>query len=171
MPMIISFAKTTGALLDGKKTVTRRDWPDSHAVKFKPGAVAIAYDKQPMYGGRPVARIKIVSIQRESLNELLADDRYAAVELAREGGLWRDVQEFLALFSCRYGDPYRIEFRVLESRDFKRAKRMATSVRCPDHARGGATRCPRGGAALQLWQRAQWEEIARESARTRRGRR
>ena len=47
MPMIISFAKTTGALLAGKKTVTRRDWPESHAKKYKAGDVAIAYDKQP----------------------------------------------------------------------------------------------------------------------------
>jgi uncharacterized protein YqfB (UPF0267 family) len=86
MPMIISFAKTTGALLAGKKTVTRRDWPDSHAAKFKPGAVAMAYDKQPMYGGRPVARIEILKIERESLNELLADDRYGAPSsLARAG--------------------------------------------------------------------------------------
>lgn len=113
--MIISFAKTTGALLAGKKTVTRRDWPDSHAVKFKPGAVAIAYDKQPMYGGAAVARIKIVSIRRESLNELLADESYARAELAREGGLWRDLEEFLALFSkAKHGDPYRIEFRLVE---------------------------------------------------------
>jgi uncharacterized protein YqfB (UPF0267 family) len=115
MPMIISFAWTTPALLDGRKTVTRRDWPDSHAVKFKPGAVAIAYDKQPMYGGQAVARIKIVSIRRESLNELLADESYARAELRREGGLWGGVEEFLALFSkCHHGDPYRVEFRILE---------------------------------------------------------
>jgi len=29
-------------------------------------------------------------------------------------------------------------------------------VRCPDHRNGGATQCPRGGAALQEWQRKQW---------------
>src|SRR5262252_881124 len=29
-------------------------------------------------------------------------------------------------------------------------------VRCPDHRNGGATFCPRGGAALQMWQRKQW---------------
>lgn len=33
-----------------------------------------------------------------------------------------------------------------------------SSVRCPDHRNGGATRCPRGGAALQIWQRKQWGE-------------
>jgi methionyl-tRNA synthetase len=30
-------------------------------------------------------------------------------------------------------------------------------VRCPDHRGTGATACPRGGAALQIWQRQQWE--------------
>jgi len=30
--------------------------------------------------------------------------------------------------------------------------------RCPDHKNGGATVCPRGGAALQIWQRKQWGE-------------
>lgn len=29
-------------------------------------------------------------------------------------------------------------------------------VRCPNHHGGGATHCPRGGAALQIWQRQQW---------------
>jgi hypothetical protein len=36
-------------------------------------------------------------------------------------------------------------------RDWKR-----DAVRCPDHRNGGATYCPRGGAALQVWQRQQW---------------
>jgi hypothetical protein len=30
------------------------------------------------------------------------------------------------------------------------------SVRCPNHWGGGATRCPRGGADLQIWQRKMW---------------
>jgi hypothetical protein len=34
----------------------------------------------------------------------------------------------------------------------------ASAVRCPDHRNGGATSCPRGGAALQIWQRKQWGE-------------
>ena len=36
--------------------------------------------------------------------------------------------------------------------------RPAGMVRCPDHRNGGATFCPRGGAALQQWQRRQWGE-------------
>jgi hypothetical protein len=113
--MIISFAWTTEALLNGKKTVTRRDWPDSHARKFRVGAIVTAYDKQPCWGGRPVARIQIVSIRRESLNELYSTPSYARAELKREGDLWRDVEEFIALFSkAKYGDPYRVEFRLVE---------------------------------------------------------
>ncbi len=111
---IISFAALTEALLDGRKTVTRRDWPDSHANKFQPGTIATAYSKQPMFGGVPVAKIKIISIARESLNELLADERYARSELRREGGIWRDLEAFLALFAKCKKDPYRVEFRVLE---------------------------------------------------------
>lgn len=34
--------------------------------------------------------------------------------------------------------------------------RQSDWVRCPNHANGGATSCPRGGAALQVWQRKQW---------------
>jgi hypothetical protein len=44
-----------------------------------------------------VARIQIVSVPRESLNELYASPRYARVELKREGDLWRDVNESIAL--------------------------------------------------------------------------
>lgn len=36
--------------------------------------------------------------------------------------------------------------------------RQIDLVRCPDHRNGGATSCPRGGAALQIWQRKQWGE-------------
>jgi hypothetical protein len=73
--VIISFSWTPQALLDRKKTVTRRDWPDFHAKKFRVGAVVTAYDKQPCWGGRPVARIQIVSVRRESLNELYSSPR------------------------------------------------------------------------------------------------
>jgi ASCH domain len=95
--MISSFSWTTQTLLDGKKTVTRHDWPELHAKKFRMGAIVTAYDKQPCWGGRPVARIQIVSVRRESLNELYASPQYARAELNREGDLWRDLDGFRAL--------------------------------------------------------------------------
>lgn len=58
--MIISFAWTTPALLAGEKTVTRRDWKPQHAEKFHAGDVVDAWDKSPRFGGKRVARIKIV---------------------------------------------------------------------------------------------------------------
>ena len=38
----------------------------------------------------------------------------------------------------------------------QRAERPDGWVRCADHRNGGATFCPRGGTALQQWQRQQW---------------
>lgn len=49
--------------------------------------------------------------------------------------------------------------RALAEREARKAQRTfdeIETVRCPDHRNGGATRCPRGGAALQIWQRKQW---------------
>ena len=67
----------------------------------------------PCRGGRPVARIEIVSIRRESLSELHASLRYVRAELKSD--LWRDAHEFIALFSkAKHGNPYRIEFRLFE---------------------------------------------------------
>jgi hypothetical protein len=114
MPMIISFGWTVGEFRAGRKTVTRRDWPDSHANRFKPGAIVSAYDKQPCWGGVPIGTIEIVSIRRESINELFARPDYANQELRKEGGRWNRVEDFAKLFhNSKYGDPYRIEFRVV----------------------------------------------------------
>lgn len=55
----ISFAWTTPALLEGIKTVTRRAWKESHASRFKQGDIITAYDKQPSFGGKPVAFIRL----------------------------------------------------------------------------------------------------------------
>jgi|SRR5215831_6582000 len=122
--MIISFARFTDAVLEGRKTVTRRDWPDSHAIKFPVGHIALAYDRQPMYGGILVARIEILSIEREPIGELLADpEGYGRAELVREGDFWDDVHEFAALFAqLKWGDPFRIEFRLVERLSERRAK-------------------------------------------------
>ena len=42
---IISFAWTTEALIQGKKTQTRRFWKDRYAKSFKKGDLIQAYDK------------------------------------------------------------------------------------------------------------------------------
>lgn len=56
---IISFAYTTPALLAGRKTVTRREWKDSWAERFKKDEFVQAYDKDARYGGKKVAVIQL----------------------------------------------------------------------------------------------------------------
>jgi hypothetical protein len=48
----------------------------------------------------------------------------------------------------------RINCGELTERELR--ERGERQVRCPDHRNGGATSCPAGGAALQIWQRKQW---------------
>lgn len=55
----ISFAWTTPALLAGRKTRTRRDWSNSHVLKFHAGNLVAAYDKSPRIRGRKVAIIRL----------------------------------------------------------------------------------------------------------------
>lgn len=58
--MILSFAETTPALLAGAKTVTRREWADSHARKFTVGMPVQAWDKTPrVKGAKRVGTVKI----------------------------------------------------------------------------------------------------------------
>jgi hypothetical protein len=60
----------------------------------------------------------------------------ARAELKREGEVWCDVDEFIALFSkTKHGDPYRVEFRLVEripklsisTRSFSFQSRLAAS--------------------------------------------
>lgn len=62
---IISFAMTTDALKAGRKTVTRREWKDSHAARFKPGEIVEAWTAGPHRGGKPFGTIRIVSVTKE----------------------------------------------------------------------------------------------------------
>mgnify|MGYP001579720354 CR=1 FL=1 len=55
----ISFAWTTAALVEGHKTVTRREWTDRYATRFKQGDLLHAYDRRPAWGGKPVALIRL----------------------------------------------------------------------------------------------------------------
>lgn len=57
--MILSFAQTTPALLAGEKTVTRRDWTESHARRFRRGDLVQAWDKSPRAHGKRVATIRL----------------------------------------------------------------------------------------------------------------
>lgn len=80
---IISFAWTTQALIDGKKTVTRRDWNDKYAKTFKKGDWVQAYDKNPRSGGKRIGIIEITETPyKQWLHEVTDADEI------KEGGLW-----------------------------------------------------------------------------------
>lgn len=122
--MILSFAWTTRALLERRKTVTRRRWTPAYAEKFAPGMLVDAYDRNPRFGGVKVAVIRILSIRREPLEAITADD------VVREGFEDGDVQAFLDCWFEHYPPPpsagrvnpeaepgdlcYRLEFELVE---------------------------------------------------------
>lgn len=90
--MIISFAWTSKAFLEGTKTMTRRKWRDDYAQRFKLDTVHKAYDKDPRWGGKCIGHILITGLYKQWLHDMPEAD------LAREGGLWKSKDEFIKLF-------------------------------------------------------------------------
>lgn len=87
--MIISFAWTIQALLDEKKTVTRRDWDDKYARRLHKGDIVDAYDKNPRAGGKHIADIKITKEPyRQCLHDVTDED------VIKEGGLWGSGKKY-----------------------------------------------------------------------------
>ena len=59
---IISFGKTTPALLAGRKTVTRREWAAKHAASFSAGELVQAWNQSPrVKGSRRVGTIRLTA--------------------------------------------------------------------------------------------------------------
>jgi uncharacterized protein YqfB (UPF0267 family) len=86
---IISFAWTTDALIAGEKTVTRRDWNDAYARRFKAGEIISAYDKNPRAGGKKIAEIRLTRAPyRQWLHDVTDEDE------VKEGGLWGSGQAY-----------------------------------------------------------------------------
>lgn len=70
--MILSFAETTPALLAGAKTVTRREWADSHARKFTPGLMVQAWNKTPrVKGAKRVGTVRITQSPYREMSDLI----------------------------------------------------------------------------------------------------
>ena len=90
---IISFAKTVEPLIQGRKSVTRREWTPEYGSKFRKGHICQAYDRSPRNGGH---RIGFIRITREPYQEILYDMPDSHLE--REGGLWKRKQDFWCEF-------------------------------------------------------------------------
>lgn len=92
----ISFAYTLEPLLNFLKTETRRAWTDRYAKGFQTqllfSGLVMAYDRQVRFGGKGIAILKLLSIEKEPLN------RITPSALIREGNLWASPQDFITSF-------------------------------------------------------------------------
>lgn len=75
---IISFAWVTPALLAGRKTVTRREWKDRHALRFHKGDLVAAYDRQPRHGGHQVGVLRLTAEPVKESTKLAPSEDYEA---------------------------------------------------------------------------------------------
>ena len=112
--MLISFAWTTEALLEGRKTCTRRRWKERYFQQWvrawrEGRLIHDAWDKLPRAHGKKVARIRLTC---EPYREALKD--MPECDLEAEGGYWSSKAEFMELF----GDPEEamvvVRFEVVE---------------------------------------------------------
>jgi len=87
----ISFAWTTPALLAGRKTVTRREWDDRYAAQFRAGDLVAAYDRQPRYGGKAVAHIRLTETPYRESTALLPDEDWVGEGFAYLESIGRKV--------------------------------------------------------------------------------
>jgi len=116
--MIVSFAWTTEAFLDGTKTVTRRFWDANYARRFKLGMAVDAYDRSPRAHGKKVGQLVIT--RAPYLQELrdMPDDHFE-----REGGTryWRNKAEFIEAMGRQriQADRYFRKYRNLEEKERK----------------------------------------------------
>lgn len=97
--MILAFSWTVDALLSGKKNCTRRTWSDRTAQSwiraYQQGElIHQAWDHNPrVKGAKKIADIRLTQVPYQEQLANMPDS-----DLEAEGGLWRDKQEFIALF-------------------------------------------------------------------------
>lgn len=83
--MWISFAYTTDAVIMGEKSVTRRNWVRSHAMKFYGTQVVDFYDKNPRSFGHNMGQIELLcSPYLQRTGKMTLDD------YNREGLYWME---------------------------------------------------------------------------------
>lgn len=94
---ILTFAITKRQFLQGKKTVTRRDWADRHFEMWvrlwETGRrTHDAWDNIPIAGGKPIGRFRLTARPyREMLKEMPLED------LEAEGGMCSTIDQFCGL--------------------------------------------------------------------------
>lgn len=132
MSRLMSVAMTTDAVIERRKTVTRRKgwWTDKNGRRLlHPGdTLTLCRKVQGRKPGEPLERlaeVEVVDVRRESLVELLGGEfpwwtEYGREEMTREGFPGRDPHWFVAeLFTKAQGigmtdEVTRIEWRYLD---------------------------------------------------------
>jgi hypothetical protein len=111
--MIVSFAWTTQAFIEKKKTETRRFWDDTYMERFWKSCCAnymrfSAYDKSPRFGGKQIGICKLTCKPfKRSLKYFTAEDEKA------EGGLWGTPEKYVEMMGGPDKEPYVIRFEIV----------------------------------------------------------
>jgi hypothetical protein len=111
----ISFALTENEFLSGIKTVTRRDWKDSHFQKWvkwwhEGKRIHQAWNKVPFAGGHQIGWFELIC---EPYRERLAD--MPESDLAAEGGMCATKDEYFQLIGKTEADIVTvIRFKLLK---------------------------------------------------------
>ncbi len=108
----MSFSHTIEQMRARTKTVTRRiGW-----VSLAPGALICAVEKAMGLGRggkvRKIGVIRVVSVRRERLDELVRPGDYGALEMALEGFPGLDPQDFMLRFFIERQDPNELVTRI-----------------------------------------------------------
>ena len=126
---IISFSRTTAAVEARRKSVTRREWSDRHATRFKVGDLVQAWSASPHRGGHRIGTIRITALTKEP-TRLIPDSDWEAegfAYMAEHGlNLSKDVT-CEQLWRAWRADPakvtYVIRFEVVEIKRYERTAR------------------------------------------------
>lgn len=112
--MIISFAWTTEAFLQRRKTATRRFWDEKYTQRFirsceKNKGCFQAYDRSPRYGGHAIGVCRLTCQPYKQALSLFTD----ADEKA-EGGLWGSAAAYVEMMGGPDKEPVVIEFEIVK---------------------------------------------------------
>lgn len=107
---------TADAVRAGTKRVTRRLAKDGKPCRWREGALARAYERDPRTGAKPFGAVRILSVQRERLVEITeADVKLEGTEATTRRGFVRLFAELHSLDAARLDEVFvwRIGFRLL----------------------------------------------------------
>ena len=113
----ITFAWTTKALFHGK-TVTRRHWNDDWARRWEEGDYAVAYDRNPAWGGSQVALIQLTAAPYKESSRYIPDEDWVNegfeyLESIGENVNGKPPREFWNDWKAAAEDMWVIRFRVV----------------------------------------------------------